>query len=221
MEKPDAQQRPAPTRETPSEEESQPKNDALGASPTTQKPSFPRRIWTASGLDFMTLTMMFKGAIAPTIALAIYQATSVAKIYSTLGYLVAIMSVLSMPIMPRSKFVSLGSQFLFCPLVHLTNFAPSRFIQNLFLDLIGICIGSCIALLTIYCSVQARKHTTPHVSDSLKGNVALFVPMWLTAKPVDSQSTFICAFARLPFTFLTHLVVWETAQLSGSLTLKL
>jgi hypothetical protein len=58
------------------------------------------------------LTNVFK-------AIAFYQADSVAATYTTLGYLVPIISVLSMPIMPRAKFV-----------------------QTLILNLIGICIGS-------------------------------------------------------------------------------
>ena len=109
MEKPDAQQPAASDQEPLSEDGAQAKNGAGDSSPAAKKPSLPKRLWAASGLNFMTLTMMFKGAIAPTIALAIYQATSIAKIYSTLGYLVAIMSILSMPIMPRSKFVSPSS----------------------------------------------------------------------------------------------------------------
>jgi len=37
------------------------------------------------------------------------------------------------------------------------------------LNIIGICVGSCIALLTIYCSVQARIHTTPAAQPSSGG----------------------------------------------------
>jgi hypothetical protein len=52
-------------------------------------------------------------------AIAFYQADSVAATYTTLGYLIPIISVLGMPIMPRAKFF-----------------------QTLILNLIGICIGS-------------------------------------------------------------------------------
>ena len=82
--------------------------------------------------------MMFKGALPPTISIALYQSTGFAQTYSTLGYLVAIMSLLSFVIMPRAKFV-----------------------QTMLFNILGICIGTCIALLSIYCSVQARAHTTP------------------------------------------------------------
>lgn len=90
--------------------------------------------------------MMVKGALPPTISLAMYQSTPVVKIYSTLGYLVAIMSVLSFAILPRSKFL-----------------------QTMLLNIIGVCIGSAVALLQIYCSVQARAHTTAAPPPSSNG----------------------------------------------------
>ena len=67
-----------------------------------------------------------------------YQATPFAETFSTLGYLVAIMSILAFAIMPRSKFC-----------------------QTMIFNLIGVCIGAAVALLTVYCSVQARINTTP------------------------------------------------------------
>lgn len=48
------------------------------------------------------------------------------------------MSILSFAILPRSKFF-----------------------QTMIFNVIGVCIGAAMALLTIYCSVQARIHTTP------------------------------------------------------------
>jgi Putative ER transporter, 6TM, N-terminal len=63
-----------------------------------------------------------------------------AATFPTIGYLVAIAATLSMPILPRSKFI-----------------------QTMMLNVVGICVGSCIALLTCYCAVQARLHTSiPH-----------------------------------------------------------
>jgi len=55
-----------------------------------------------------------------------------------LGYLVAIVTVLSTPIMPRAKFI-----------------------QTMILNLIGICLGSAIAILGVWSGVKAREHTTP------------------------------------------------------------
>lgn len=103
-----------------------------------KKPSKVKEIWGKVGLDIGTAMMMLKGSLAPTIAVAFYQSDSVASTYSTLGYLVPIISVLSIPIMPRAKFF-----------------------QTLILNIIGICAGSSVALLGIWSGIQARKHTTP------------------------------------------------------------
>ncbi|TVY38822.1 Uncharacterized protein LSUB1_G004247 [Lachnellula subtilissima] len=102
------------------------------------KDSMVQKLIAKIGLDVGTVMMMFKGSVAPAIGIAFYQADGVAKTYSTIGYLVPIVTVLSMPIMPRAKYF-----------------------QTITLNLIGICIGASIALLGIWSGVQARKHTTP------------------------------------------------------------
>ncbi|MCJ1379990.1 hypothetical protein MMC17_003093 [Xylographa soralifera] len=56
------------------------------------------------------------------------------------------MSVLSFSILPRSKFF-----------------------QTMMFNVIGLCIGAAVALLTIYCGVQARSHTTPVSTKSSDG----------------------------------------------------
>ena len=90
--------------------------------------------------------MMVKGALPPAISLAVYQSTAFADVYSTLGYLVAIMSILSFAILPRSKFI-----------------------QTMLFNITGLCVGAAVALLEIYCSVQARAHTSPSVKATGKG----------------------------------------------------
>lgn len=110
-----------------------------------KKPSLVKRLWDGSGLNPGMLMMMVKGALPPAISLAVYQSTAFADVYSTLGYLVAIMSVLSFAILPRSKYI-----------------------QTMFFNVIGVCIGAAVALLEIYCSVQARAHTSP--SSKATGN---------------------------------------------------
>ena len=99
------QQQPASAEDPPLNNGEQPKANDASLSPEAKKPSLPKRLWIASGLNLAILIMMFKGAIAPTIGLAIYQATPIADIYTTVGYLVAVISVLGMSILPRSKFV--------------------------------------------------------------------------------------------------------------------
>lgn len=113
--------------------------------------------------------MMFKGALPPTISIAIYQSNGVAQTYSTLGYLVAIMSLLSFGIMPRAKFV-----------------------QTMVFNIIGICIGASIALLSIYCSVQARAHTTPAQPDGPKSASGGPSP-GAAVVPYNSSASAVCA----------------------------
>lgn len=73
--------------------------------PEANKPSKLKALWQKAGLDLPTVMMMFKGSLPPTIAIAMYQARDVQQVYQTLGYLVAITSVLGMCIMPRGMFI--------------------------------------------------------------------------------------------------------------------
>jgi hypothetical protein len=111
--------------------------DAKEKEKKDKKPSIIKRTWTKLGLDVPTLMMMGKAALPPTIALSMYQATAVAKVYSTLGYLTAIISILGFCIMPRAKFI-----------------------QTMTMNILGTCIGSAIALLMVWSAVKAREHTT-------------------------------------------------------------
>lgn len=88
------------------------KNESVREDRTTQqphqqakKPSKIKELWQKAGLDVTTVMMMFKGSLPPTIAIAMYQSSGVGQVYSTLGYLVAITSVLGMCIMPRGMFL--------------------------------------------------------------------------------------------------------------------
>ncbi|KAI7217442.1 hypothetical protein KC333_g4220 [Hortaea werneckii] len=103
-----------------------------------KKPSRLKQIWTKIGLDVPTLVVMFKGSIPPIVALAMYQADAVAQEYTTLGYLVAITSILGFCIMPRGKFI-----------------------QTMTLNILAVCLSAAVNLLSLYCATQARKHTTP------------------------------------------------------------
>ncbi|GAB7352514.1 hypothetical protein MBLNU459_g2913t1 [Dothideomycetes sp. NU459] len=93
-------------------------------------------LWAKTQLDVPTMKTMAKGALAPTICLAAYQATPFADTFTTLGYLVGIISVLSFAIMPRAKFL-----------------------QTFFFNLIATCLATAVALLAMFCAVQARLHT--------------------------------------------------------------
>jgi hypothetical protein len=84
----------------------------------------------------------------------------VADEYTTLGYLVAIVSILGFAIMPRAKFI-----------------------QMMILDVFAVCLAACFALLTMYSSVKARQHTqnngSYNSSASAVSGVWLFFQIWL------------------------------------------
>ena len=114
------------------------KNPGVQEPEAAKKQSLPKRIWSSLGLNTGMIIMMLKGALPPTISIALYQWSAFANHFSTLGYLVAIMATLSFAIMPRAKFF-----------------------QTMMFNVFGICIGAAIALLQIYCAVEARAHTSP------------------------------------------------------------
>ncbi|KAI7193921.1 hypothetical protein KC363_g2440 [Hortaea werneckii] len=100
--------------------------------------------WTAvTGIDRRTYMQMFKGALAPTVAIAAYQATSYADTFTTIGYLVGVMAVLSFPIQPRAKFL-----------------------QTMLVNLLVTCLGCAVTLLAMYCSVTARLNTESNTAAS-------------------------------------------------------
>lgn len=89
---------------------------------------------------------MIKGAIAPTVSLAIYQNSNVANHFLTIGYLIPIMSILSVPAFPRA-----------------------RFIQNLLVTSLLVCLAAAISLFAMWCAVKARENTT-HISQDALNN---------------------------------------------------
>ncbi|KAF2126437.1 hypothetical protein P153DRAFT_346161 [Dothidotthia symphoricarpi CBS 119687] len=103
----------------------------------TKPPSKLKTAWSSLGLDVPTALMMGKAALPPTIAIAMFQADKVAQFYTTLGYLVAISSIIGFCIMPRAKFV-----------------------QTMLLNITGLCIGSALSLLMTWSGVKARQNTT-------------------------------------------------------------
>lgn len=106
--------------------------------PEENKPARLKQLWQKAGLDPITLALMLKGSLPPTIAIAMYQADAVANHFTTLGYLVAIASILGFCIMPRGKFI-----------------------QTMTLNVIATCLAAALNLLALYTVTQARQHTTP------------------------------------------------------------
>ena len=91
--------------------------------------------------------------------MAWYQSVDISEIYTTLGYLVPIITVLSVPIMPRAKYI-----------------------QTLILNIMGVCIGSAMALLGIWSGIKAREHTTAAGSTAqYNSSQAAVCAIWLFA----------------------------------------
>ncbi|KAJ9607321.1 hypothetical protein H2200_008394 [Cladophialophora chaetospira] len=97
-------------------------------------------------LNLSTIMLMFKGAVAPTIGLAIYQSKRVSDHYSTIGYLIPIMSLFVVPILPRA-----------------------RFLQNFFVTCFLTCLAAAISLLYMWTAIKARQNTT-HISAEQRSN---------------------------------------------------
>ncbi|EXJ84277.1 hypothetical protein A1O3_04944 [Capronia epimyces CBS 606.96] len=102
------------------------------------RPGLLKKVAAKINLDLPTFLMMLKGGASPAIALAAYQSDGWAETYSTLGYLVAILSVLSLPILPRGKFI-----------------------QSMMTALFTLCLAAAMALLSIQCAVAARQGAQP------------------------------------------------------------
>lgn len=64
------------------------------------------QLWAKADLDVPTFLMMIKGSLAPTIAIAMFQAPAVANHYGGTGYLIAIMAVLGFPVRDFCYFTS-------------------------------------------------------------------------------------------------------------------
>lgn len=73
-------------------------------SPPTPAPSIFKRALGKLGINGTVAALVFKGALAPLIATAIYQSKSVADVYLNFGYLIIVVSILAVTILPRGKF---------------------------------------------------------------------------------------------------------------------
>ncbi|KAK0662997.1 hypothetical protein QBC41DRAFT_27189 [Cercophora samala] len=135
--------------------------------PRDKKPNFLARLATRLGLDAGTLIAMFKGSLPPTIAIAMYQAAPITAYFTTLGYLVPIVSVLALAILPRGKFL-----------------------MNMVLNLFSVCLGAAISMLALWSAVKARENTrssAPPPSSGTGGGQAL------TMVPYNSSQSAVCA----------------------------
>ncbi|KAJ5915602.1 hypothetical protein N7466_011535 [Penicillium verhagenii] len=155
-----------------------------------------KKAWQKLGLDKQTLILMMKIS---------YQASDVADEYTTLGYLIAIVSILGFAIMPRAKFI-----------------------QMMIFDVFAVCIAACFALLTMYSSVKARQHTetgTPSAYNSSASAVSavwLFFQIWLahTFRAKYPQFQFPVVLYSI-FANVTSIYAPQETTIASSITLVL
>jgi hypothetical protein len=84
--------------------------------PTPPNVSILTRAWKALGITPLAIMFMVKGAVAPTIAMAIYQKHSVAINYLNFGYVMIVVSITTVPILPRGQFIMNLTVTVVCPL---------------------------------------------------------------------------------------------------------
>ena len=64
-----------------------------------------RKLILHFGLTGDVLFMMIKGALPPTLAIAMYRSPRVATVYGNFGFLIALSSILSLHLQPRARFL--------------------------------------------------------------------------------------------------------------------
>ncbi|TLS26424.1 hypothetical protein PpBr36_04939 [Pyricularia pennisetigena] len=104
--------------------------------PKIEQPSWLKKIMTKLGLDVQTLKLMFKGSLPPVIATAMILSPAVSSYFTTIGYEVAVVSVLALVVLPRGKFL-----------------------QTLMLNIAAVFLGGALGMLVLWCGIQARLHT--------------------------------------------------------------
>ncbi|ATZ55495.1 hypothetical protein BCIN_12g00880 [Botrytis cinerea B05.10] len=119
--------------------------------------------WKSLGIDMKMCCLMLKGSIPVAISLAFYQNTAVSEIYSSLGFLVSIISVVTVNLLPRAKLIEMT--FTIC---------------------LFTAIAVPITMLSTWSALQARIHTDPdglhkyNSSQSAVTAVWLFFNVWLS-----------------------------------------
>lgn len=133
-------------------------DQTASAEPAPKKRSLIQKsiaIWQKTGIDSRVYRSMFKSSIAPTITLALYQLDGFANYYTTLGYLAVVMTILSVVMMPRAKFL-----------------------QTMLVNLLFLCLGAALSLLAMYCCIKARRGSTAPYDSSASAVAAV----WLVAQ---------------------------------------
>ncbi|KAH0036148.1 hypothetical protein KCU78_g1930, partial [Aureobasidium melanogenum] len=119
--------------------------------------------WKTLGIDWHMFFLMLKGSIPVAVSLSLYQSTAAAETYTSLGFLVAIIAVVTVNLLPRAKLLQMT---------------------------LSICASTAIAIplamLATWSGLQARHHTDPqglhayNSSQSAITGVWLFFHIWLS-----------------------------------------
>ncbi|KPI44474.1 uncharacterized protein AB675_8574 [Cyphellophora attinorum] len=145
-----------------------------------QQPSLAKRsniairLWKKLDIAPVMLLLAAKGALPATIALAAYQGKGWAEIYTTLGYLVAIIGTLSLCFQPRAKYL-----------------------QMLITNVFAACLGAALVLLQVRCVVSAR---ASHPAGSTGQSGAPEAPIYDTSANTTS-AVFLMFWVYLANTF--------------------
>lgn len=119
------------------------------------------RLWEKTisnfNLDLSSFIKMVKFALPPTISLCIFQSTIISNTYTTVGYLIAVGSVLSGVLQPRAVFL-----------------------QTMMVNVLVISLTTAVATLAMWSAMQARRHTTvPGMGEGYNSSASGVSGVWL------------------------------------------
>ncbi|CAK7207995.1 hypothetical protein SEUCBS139899_010829 [Sporothrix eucalyptigena] len=112
--------------------------DGGQADSAPKKPSRLGAIKAKLGINRDVLKTQLRGSLPPILSLVMCQSTVAADYFQPLSFLISISAILGFAIMPRGKFL-----------------------KNLVLNIIFVCLSASMAMLTLYSAIKARQHTTP------------------------------------------------------------
>ena len=138
------------------------------------------------GLTRPMLKTMLRGSLPPTIAIAIYQSNSVAERFRTLGYLVAIASILSLCTLPRVKFL-----------------------QTLLLNVLGTCLACAMSFLGLVLSISARSNFETRTSTNYNSSASVVCAIFLFTN-IYGVSTLRARFPALQFPAISYIIYIAT-----------
>ncbi|KAJ5355928.1 Brefeldin A sensitivity protein [Penicillium concentricum] len=141
-----------------------------------------KKTWEKLGLDRPTVLLMLKGGLPPTIAISICQSKVVAHEFTTLSYLVPIVSILGFAIMPRAKFI-----------------------QMMIFDILAVGLAACFALLTMFSSVSARQHTETDPTEKYNSSASAVSAVWLFFQ-IWMVHTFRAKYPQLQFPVIIYAI---------------